>query len=146
MQLLRNHMKLEEHARNHHFVRPSDGFTIDDAMTPECWAHVANLVRQWDSIAIAPEDGTWYGEFVVVKVSENSVILARTNYVDLGISIDLETDSGGVPDAYKVEWAGPVHKWRVVRIVDERVLAFGMIKLDAITWAQNDAKASRAAA
>lgn len=146
MNILRNHLKLEEHARNHHFIRPSDAIDLETVMKPETWAHVAPLIRQWDKIAIAPEDGSWYGEFVALQVTDNSVTLTKLLYIDLGASIDLEADDSGVPLGYNVEWAGPAHKWRVVRVVDNKVLTHGLSKVNAISWAINDAKQSRVAA
>lgn len=142
MHVTRNQMRLEEHARNHHFVRPPQGFSAKDALNPENWAHVSFMMKQWDKVSIAPEDGSWYGEYVALQVKEQSVLLFQTSYTDLGASIDLEDEANsGVPKGYKVSYGGPKEKYRVQRLSDGKVLTAGLLKAEAIAWAVNDAKA-----
>lgn len=143
MHIMRGQLSLEEHTRNHHVVRPAVGFGKADALKAENWLHVAAQFRVADRVAILPEDLSWYGEYLVMKADDSGVYLAELFYRDMGASVDVEGEDN-VPRGYQVTWGGK-QKWRVQRTVDGHVLAHGLQKLEAVAWAQNDAKLVKAA-
>ena len=82
---------------------------------PLFWAHIAKLLRGGDVIHVRCDDDAYYARLYVRAVRGTAVTVAVLEFHDFtkmdAVEADTETD-------FRVEWAGPHHKWRVVRQSD----------------------------
>src|SRR5258706_10614046 len=46
-------------------ANPGEGVTMEDLLSPEGWASVANLLRPWSHIEVRAEDGSYYAELLL---------------------------------------------------------------------------------
>lgn len=99
---------------------------FDDVLLPGFWSHVAMKLRVMDRIEIYREDGTEFAELLVTltdRVSAKVIVLNRVSLThEAPVSVDPE---------YQIGWAGPHHKFRVVRIADKEVIHTGFASQEA---------------
>ena len=99
---------------------------------PKYWTNVAYMLRVPAELVIWAEDGTWKKWATVHACDRNWA----------KITIDAEFDYGKQkakvedPDM-RVEWAGPMHKWRVVRTDGEVLSKDHQTKELAGEWLRN---------
>lgn len=99
---------------------------------PKYWANVAYLLRVPAELVIWAEDGTWKKWATVHACDRNWA----------KVTVDMEFDYGRQsakiedPDM-KVEWAGPMHKWRVIRTDGEVLSKDHQTKELAQEWMRN---------
>lgn len=136
-------LKPAEYARNMHIAVAPSGASLEDALKPEFWSHVAAKTRRWDRIELRAEDDTWWADLLVTKAERLALHVSVIAKLDLsGASKGVVIE--GLPKEYDVQWGGPAHKFRVIRKADNEILAHGMSKEEAIQWAIDDAKARAA--
>lgn len=109
--------------------------TLEEALKPEYWAHVASKLRQGDTIRIMPEDGSYYAEALVRATGTGFAKVELLRHIPFD-----ETDADQVPDTIEVKWGGPHDKWRIIRRSDGHVLARGLDKADALRESLNYAR------
>ena len=80
---------------------------------PDYWANVARKIRPGDLIEVTAEDGSYFAQLYVLAQAEQSVAVAELSKVDLQ---NVELSDGS--EDFKVQWAGPVLKYAVVRVKD----------------------------
>lgn len=117
-----------EHYFSIYAVVLPEGTSLDDAMKPEYWVHVANRLRQHDTIRIIPEDGGYFAEALVTAAGHGFAKVKLLRYESL-------EEDGAEPaetDPSYVKWGGPHSKWRVIRRSDGQVLKEGLTKPDAL--------------
>ena len=150
-QLTPARIRVAEYARNVHVVVVPVDVTLDDALAPAFWAHVANLVKPWDKIEVRPEDDAWFAEMVVFKATRHDLTVRVLHAVDdsglplhvtYGEEVGAKPNEEALPRGYDVTFGGPIHKWRVLRTSDGEVLTHGLSKKDAIQWAHDNAAAA----
>lgn len=126
-------MGLAEHKRHDYVVNAAEGTTIEDVQKLAYFAHVSKNLEMYDHIEVRIETGEWVANFIVTEVGSNYAKVFLTEKYDL-----TKTTKIDVPDAYKVEWKGPQHKFVVIRISDNEVVQkdFGK-KEDAAAWLSN---------
>lgn len=132
-------LKSAEYARSTHVAVAPLGASLEDALKPEFWSHVAAKARRWDRIELRAEDDTWWADLLVYRAERLALhvrVISRLNLV----GATKGTKEPELPKGYDVQWGGPVHKFRVIRTADSEILAHGMTKEDAIAWAIEDAK------
>lgn len=106
-----------EHECQTWFVYADPKATDDHLTDPKYWANVANLFRAPAELTIMAEDGTWKRKATVLAADRNwaKVVIDQTYFYAK------QTVEPKDPDM-TVEWAGPQHKWRVIR-TDGEVLS-----------------------
>lgn len=107
-----------------------DGVSLEDAMKPAYWAHVAEKLRQHDTIRIIPEAGAYFAEILVLSAGRGYANVALLRHIPLDDEA-MAGDQGN--DLVDVKWRGPHSKWSLVRKSDGAVLKDGLVeKVDAI--------------
>jgi len=109
--------------------------TLEDALKPEYWAHVAPKLRQGDTIRIIPEDDSYFAEALVRATGTGFAKLELLRHIPFDAA---QTEA--VPDTVEVKWGGPHDKWRVIRRSDGHVLARGLDKAAALRESLNYAR------
>jgi hypothetical protein len=120
-QLATDRIQLAEHMRNVWYVTPEYGTPVEALLEPQFWAHVSAKMRPRDRIEVDAEDGSY---FVELRVEDAGRLFAKVvvlRRVDLVVAEAVEQ----LPD-YKVMWAGPHAKWRIVRAVDKGLVKDGL--------------------
>lgn len=126
-------MKLAEHARQAHVVTIPQGVSLETALEPAFWSHVAQQVRPRDRIELWAEDRAWFADAVVVSASR----LAVTLMVLAKVSLDAAPPAlpASVANSnFHIDYGGGVDLWRVIRNADSMVMASGMSQAEAERW------------
>lgn len=132
------------------FVRTAYCATVPQGVRPEhladpaFWAHHAAKLSPWAKIEVRAEDGSWYGEFIVLDCSRTwakvhpvvGPVFLTTGDMSLtqaeGVSID--KDISEKAKGYKVEFT-PTTRWRVVRVSDSAAVDSNRVtRDDAEKW------------
>ena len=99
------------------------GTSLEEALKPEFWVHIAKKLRPCDQIELIPEDMAFYAKAIVIDADSLSATLKVIERVSL------EEEAGKVSSIdqteHEVRWGGPHDKFRVVRKSDGAVLARG---------------------
>lgn len=128
---------LAESKRNDWVVDLPVDVTLEEAMEPSYWAHVAEQMQPLDHIELRAEDGSWIGFLIVRMCEKNYAKVALDRIVKLEVSMEVPAESV----KHKVEWKGPHHKFVVVRIADSQMLQNGFATRDlAIGWMKDHEK------
>ncbi len=96
--------------------------TLEDALKPEYWAHVASKLRRGDMIRLMPEDDSFYAEALVLATGIGFAKVELIHHLQLDESEIIEDEDGPV----YVKWGGPHAKWRIIRRSDGHVLKEGI--------------------
>lgn len=124
------HMQPTETVQSSWTVTAPAGTPREAPLDPAFWVHVAGKLRPLAEITVIPQDGAWYAKYLVLYVSGPDVRVKELSFWDL---------DDGVPavetDIYAVQWGGPVHKFRVARASDGKVMQTGFVtKSEAFHW------------
>lgn len=131
-----NRLQRAEHYFSAYAVVIPAGISLEDALEPGYWAHVAPRLRQHDLIRILPEEGGYFAEAVVLSAGRGFAKLFLLRNVPLE-----GEDQSNVNDLVEVKWRGPHSKWSIVRKSDDAVLRDGIVeKGDAMREAAGYAK------
>lgn len=88
---------------------------------PAFWSHVQRFVRVGDIVHVRADDGAFYARLYVRAAGAVGVTVESLEHHDFS-KLAAVADTG---DEYKVEWAGPHHKFRIMRIADDVVMQSG---------------------
>jgi hypothetical protein len=117
-----------EVARTTWFLPVVRGTTREMVLEPDFWVHLGGKLKVDDRVEVVAQDGTFELDLRVASVD------ARGFWVQMRLLGEwIEPVAAGKkvaaprpwPDAegYRVEWGGPVHKWRIIdqagQIVDK---------------------------
>lgn len=96
--------------------------TLEQALEPSYWAHVAAQMEPLDHIELRSEDGAWVAYLIVSFCERNyaKVVLDRVIKLESSDEVPLSTVK------HKVEWKGPSLKFCVIRVSDSQLLQSGM--------------------
>lgn len=131
-QMSSGRMKLAEHARSVHVVSVPVGVTLEQAMAPDFWAHVAHQIKPKDRLEMWAEDRSWFADAIVVKASRLEVHIRTVHYLNLD---GAAAEPAPVrKNGYHVDYGGPVDLHRVVRDGDAKVMTLGLTKPEAEQW------------
>lgn len=122
MKILPTLIKPSEYVRTVFSVTAKHGQTFEDFKEPDSWAHVANTLRKFDRVEITAEDGSFFAEGIVTKVTKVSAHIHFFTYVELSKTSDKPIEK---EQAYTCEFAGK-HKWRVIRTSDKEIVEIGI--------------------
>jgi hypothetical protein len=115
-------MKLAEFQRSVWHVTAAAGTTLDDVCQPAWYANLAHKLRPSDRVEIEAEDGSFFAEMIVRQSSRAAAVVQELRSVTFGEGVP---DGETALDDYTVGYAGPHHKWRVVRTADRAVISHG---------------------
>ncbi|EKN3611527.1 hypothetical protein NUG10_002555 [Yersinia enterocolitica] len=122
MKILPTLIKPSEYVRTVFSVTAKHGQSFEDFKDPDSWAHVANTLRKFDRVEIVAEDGSFFAEGIVTKVTKVSAHIHFFTHVELSKSAESSVKKDL---AYNCEFAGP-HKWRIIRISDQEIVEKGI--------------------
>lgn len=126
-----------------------DGYTLEDALRPQFWAHVANQMKSapgerkgvGDIIEIRNFDHSAYAELYVRGVGDNEVFVAVM--VDRAVAPEIKQESA----ALDVRWNVGKRGYDIVRVGDKAVVQDGAkfpLREQAVAWIAQHAKAMAA--
>lgn len=119
--LARNFTLQAESVRLMSFAIVPVGVSQQTLKDPAFWSSVAHLLKARQRIDVECEDGSWLTELRVCAVGPN---WARVQVLRHHAFVSAEALMQKAKD-FKVEWGGPSHKNRVVRLSDKQVLQHG---------------------
>lgn len=134
-QLVAGRISLAEYKRNVYVAVVPQGVTLEQALVPEFWAHVAQNIKTWDRIELRAEDKSWYADCVVINASRLSVsvrplVVLKLDAGEVGDGSRLPASKGG----YHVDYGGPIDLYRVIRNADSTVMTQGLSQTAAHQW------------
>lgn len=131
-----NRVQLAEHGRNIWLVTAETGEFPEDFVNPDFYAHVAKDMRPMDHVEVRTDDGTFWGEYLVLE--------AATNWAKVHELRTAKLQSPGEQPAdkrFRIEWKGPHLKFCVIRTKDSSVIHSGDVqRKDAMTWLEDYAR------
>lgn len=108
------------------------GETLEDVMRAEFWCNVAKQLRPWALVFVRDIAMEWCAELIVVDVGAGWAKVKLRSHTVFDTT-PIEVPAGRVAD-HEIRFAGPVHKFQVVRISDKQLLKEGMSKAEAGAW------------
>lgn len=120
-----------EAAQSFFTVTAPAGTVREDLLDPGFWVHVASRLRPMCEINVIAQDCSWYAKLICLYSQGREVQIRELGYWPL----DVVEQRGAETDAFTVQWAGPVHQWRVVRKADGVVMHKGFkTRNEAAAW------------
>lgn len=116
-----NALQFSESAAKTWFVLVEPGYSLDDVMQPEFYAHVSRKLSVHDKIDIVAADGAFDVTVRVLAVSQGRAVVRLSPW----IVSEEQTDDERPPTGFRASWGGPSHKFRVVDTVTGAVVAHG---------------------
>lgn len=115
--------------------------SLEQAMEPSYWAHVAELMDPMDHIELRAEDGSYVAYLIVSMCERNYARVVLDRKVALQQEKEVPIDS----IKHRVEWKGPSMRWCVIRNSDNQVLRQEeRSKEDAARWLSEHERTLRA--
>jgi hypothetical protein len=101
-------------------------------MRPEFWCNVAKQLKPWALVFVRDIAMEWCADLIVVDVGSGwAKVKLRSHTVFDTSTVDVP--QGKAAD-HVIRFAGPVHKFQVVRLSDKQLLKEGMSKSEAGAW------------
>ena len=105
---------------------------------PVFWTHAARKLRPLSEIRVIAQDSSWYAHIFVMYSAGLDIKLHELGYWELG---EIDAGVGAENSEFKVVWAGPTAKFRVIRKVDNVVMQSGFSdKNTAAVWLFRNSK------
>ena len=135
-----------EYTRTLRHLNLDPQFTLDDVLTPSFWAHHAPKLTRGDVIDVLAADDSFDVTLRVTGVGRGfATMRVLRKWVNENAVPAQEEEP--VPENYRVKWAGPSAKYRVVMINPNMIVSEGHEdKATAIAKAAEHAKHATAAA
>lgn len=132
-----NRFSEASYKRNYwNIILPFDA-PYEDLFAPGYWSHIAEKLRPMDRIEVFREDGTEWAELLVTLTDRVSAKVIELNRVSLE-----KEDPVAVDPEYSIAWAGPHHKFRIIRLSDKEVVQPGFATAaEAQRWLHDYTKA-----
>jgi hypothetical protein len=89
---------------------------------PAYWAHIASKLRPGDIIHVRTDDSAYYARLYVRAAEKLAARVIELEFKDFS-KLSAETLPAG--NEFEVEWAGPHHKYRIVRTKDRVAVQTG---------------------
>jgi hypothetical protein len=140
--LSQSRFKMAEHYCNHWAAVLQAEHSIEDALTPEFWAHNAGVMKPGDTIRLLPEKQDFYALLIVMAAARGYAKVKVLDFVDLTQpTIIVEQGTGEqiadepVMEDLEVAYKGPHLKHCVIRKSDKHILKDCIsAKADAEQW------------
>lgn len=133
---------VSDYARTIFVATAEQGTKQEDLMSPDFWANVAPQCKPWDRIEVRSDDGTFYGEYLILSVGRAWVKVFELNYIKL-TSSDVSVTQADKQDGFEIKWRGPKLQWSVIREKDREPIKDHMgSEEEAATWLKDYLKAT----
>lgn len=108
-------------------------------LVPEYWSHVAEKMTPYSRITVRCDDGSFYGEYLVMDCGRGWARLHELGWWNLtSKDVAMSQSDAGVESDYEIVHKGPNRKWVVLRKSDQVSLHDGeSVKLVAQQWLDN---------
>jgi hypothetical protein len=106
-----NRLQVEAEVNTRFRVTVKENVTPDQCLDEAFWAHLTTRLIPGDTLVVRPDSGSWQLELNVVTAGHNFVHVHEVSRCDL-VPAKMPAK---LPSLYKVEFAGPIHKWRFLR-------------------------------
>lgn len=110
-------IQLSEHVYSVYSHHLNEGETLETALEPNFWSHVAKQLRPGDRIELTSYDASWLATLYVQAVSRIEAVVAVLSKTDLGAPAMPK----GEVSPYEVAFRGP-RKWSIVHAETREVL------------------------
>lgn len=110
--------QIGEFMNTRHSVTPASGTLWEDLLRPEFWANITAM-KEGDIIEVRPEDQSYFAELYVLRRQRTSATVAVIREPVKLVSA-YKPRPGEVK--FRVEFAGSLAKWRIVKTSDLTVL------------------------
>lgn len=117
-----DHFGLAENKRQDWVLDVPVSVTLEQAMEPSYYAHVAAQMEPLDNVQLRCEDGSWVADLIVQFCERNYARVVLKTHTKLGS----EKDAPEVSVEHRVEWKGPTLKWCVIRNSDNKIIKDGI--------------------
>lgn len=119
----------------HEHTEPSD------LLRPDYWAHVAAKLGPWHRIEARANDGSWYGEYLVLEAGRSWARVKMLHIWPL-TTTDVALSQAAQMTPFEVMFRGPHNLWSVIRKSDKAVMHEGeQTEGGAIDWMNDRLKA-----
>jgi hypothetical protein len=119
-----NRFAQAEQKRTVYRVTLPEGVAFEATLHPTYWAHVSTRLVPYDRIEVLAEDGRFFGELLVTKVSRTEAHMAKLSLTDLDPS--MKTIPSHTTEDMKVSWKGEMRKFVIERMADNTVIREGI--------------------
>lgn len=107
--------------------------SLEQAMDPAFYSHVAEQMEAGDHITLRPEDFSWIAYLVVTASGRNYAKVHLIQKEEFDSNQEIPTQS----QQHRIEWKGPHLRYCVIRIDDAKLLNSGSKKKsEAYAWLQ----------
>jgi hypothetical protein len=107
-----------EVARTTRHLAVLPGTTREMVLDPDYWVHLGSTLKVDDRIEVVAQDGTFDLDLRVVAVDPRGywvqTRLLREWVETPGAKKEAAPKTWPDAEGYRIEWAGPVHKWRII--------------------------------
>lgn len=143
--LMASSLQEGEYQRTVYVARIPRGVRLEDVLVPSFWAHTAPKLKPYDKIELRAEDGTWYGEVIVMDSSRTwarvKPLVGPVFFTTADVS-----ESQAAETNFEVLHRGP-KKWSVIDKKNRKVyFEGGALREDAETWIKTEGQKVLAAA
>lgn len=122
-----------EHFRNLWQIELDQSETLETALQPSFWAHVARRLRPLAEIIVYPHDFSWRAVLLVRSASPLEARVVVLHHVDL-VKADQKAREAAPADKLSATWRTPILKYCVVK-ADKTVVESGFeTKEEAEAW------------
>lgn len=118
--------KLADLVVNTHCIVVEAGVPFEAMSEPSYWSNIASRLRPGDEIKVRTDDGAYAATLYVKDVSHQAARVIPVWHVSLSEVAALPANVD-----YEVEWAGPHHKFRIIRKSDRAVIQTGFDNKEA---------------
>lgn len=113
-------IKVQDYAITTYVATAEQGTVKEDFLRPEYWAHIAAKFKPWDQIKVLSDDGTFYGEYMVMSCGRAWAKVYELRFVNLTSSdVSLTQAATQESSGFIVKWRGHHLKWSVIREKDK---------------------------
>lgn len=138
--LTADRLKGAEFERVIHTAHPALGHTLEHMLQPAYWAHVAPKLKPWNRIEVHAEDGTYYGELLVLACDRTWARMHVLQWHNLSTQDVSLTEALQAEAGYEVKFT-PNSRWCVIRKSDRQLMhKDAQTSDDAKTWLREHLK------
>ncbi len=135
-------VKPAEYQRTVWAVTVEQGVLRETLKQPGFWAHVAREMKPYDKIEVRCDDGSFFGELLVLDVGRAWVKVRELSFISLTNADVSQTQAQELEETHEVKWKGPHNKWCVIRKGDNELLKKECQSQDeAVFWLKEHLKA-----
>ena len=114
-----------EYERDYWAITCEVGTTREDILQPHFWSHVAKKLKPYSRIEVRIDDGTFFGEYLVLQCDRTWAKVKELSFHSL-TSADVSQTESEQMQGHRIEWKGPQLKHCIIRNKDNAVIKEGI--------------------